>query len=345
MAVELISSRLSQPIGSGNGSAAIGSGVETRLDPKVRAAPVGGRRIAAAITPAGLVLIAGSLALALPTMLYVARESWSTEEGAHGPIVLMTGLWLLARLWPSARPLFQSPPMGRVFALLAVLLPMLVFARIVQIVEIEGFATYAALLSALYSVIGGQAMRRLWFPLFYLAFMFPPPDTLLTLVTLPMKTLVSNAAVGLLSALGYPIGGVGVTIVIAQYELLVAAACSGLNSIISLSALSLFYIYIRHQADWGYALLLAAVIVPVALLANFIRVLILILLTYHAGDAAAQGFLHDFAGILMFTVALLSIMLIDAIAMPLWARLRGPLHRDRVLAATLTQGDHASATP
>ena len=48
---------------------------------------------------------------------------------------------------------------------------------------------------------------------------------------------------------GQPIGGAGVTIQIGQYQLLVAAACSGLNSIISLSAITLFYIYIRHQAD------------------------------------------------------------------------------------------------
>lgn len=343
MTLKSISPRLSQPVGNANGSASVGTMVDAGSALRARAAVVGAREFVSAVPLALLAMIAGSIVLAFPTMLYVARESWSTEEGAHGPIVLMTGLWLLARLWPAARPLFQSPPIRRVVALLIFLLPLLVLARIVQIVEIEGFATYALLLSALYSVIGGAAMRRLWFPLFYLAFMFPPPDTLLALVTLPMKTLVSEAAVGLLSALGYPIGGVGVTIVIAQYELLVAAACSGLNSIISLSALSLFYIYIRHQADWGYALLLAAVIVPVALLANFIRVLILILLTYYAGDAAAQGFLHDFAGIVMFTIALLLIMGIDAITMPIWARLRGPLHRDRLLVATPPE-DRANAT-
>lgn len=292
-----------------------------------------------------IVLVAGSVLLALPTMIYVARESWSTEQGAHGPIVLVTGTWLLVRLWSAARPVFRSPPIWRVAALLALLLPFLVLSRIVQIVEIEGFALYGVLLIAIYSVIGGAGMRRLWFPLFYLAFMFPPPDTVLALVTLPMKTMVSQAAIGLLSALGYPIGGAGVTIIIGPFELLVAAACSGLNSIISLSALSLFYIYIRHQADWGYALILTTLIVPVALLANFIRVLILILLTYHAGDAAAQGFLHDFAGILMFTVALLSIFLLDSVLMPIWTRFRGPLHRNRLQTASFqtgVKGDAAS---
>ena len=124
-----------------------------------------------------------------------------------------------------------------------------------------------------------------------------------------------------LGQLNYPIGGQGVMIYIGQYELLVAAACSGLNSIISLSAISLFYIYVRHQADWRYAALLVLLIVPVALLANFIRVLILILLTYHSGEAVAQGFLHNFAGVFMFAVALIAIYLADEAIRPAWLRI------------------------
>ena len=62
---------------------------------------------------------------------------------------------------------------------------------------------------------------------------------------------------------------------------------------------------------------------PVALVANFFRVLILILLTYHAGEAAAQGFLHNFAGIAMFAIALLTIFAADEVLKPLWDRLRG----------------------
>jgi exosortase len=273
--------------------------------------------------PAGLIaLLAGGAALALPTMLYVARESWSTEQGAHGPIVLFTGLWLLARLWPAAI-LRASSPRGLSVALaFAVILPAFVLSRITQIIELEGYIMYAALIIALWSVIGTAAMRALWFPLFYLAFIFPPPDSLVAAVTLPMKMGLSQFAVGILSAFGYPIGRAGVTIYIGQYDLLVAAACSGLNSIFALSALSLFYIYIRHQAEWRYALLLIMFIVPVALIANLVRVLILILLTYHAGEAAAQGFLHNFAGLAMFTAALLAIFALDMVLKPLWDRLR-----------------------
>jgi exosortase len=260
----------------------------------------------------------GALAIALPTLAFVARESWSTEQGAHGPIVLMTGIWLLLRLWPAAQQVAKRPPMWRVAVLLATTIMGYLLARIAQVVEIEGYFMYASLLVGLYGLIGGQGMRQLWFPLFYLAFIFPPPDTIVYAITLPMKVGVSKVAIAILHTLGYPIAGQGVMIYVGQYELLVAAACSGLNSIISLSAISLFYIYMRHEAEWRYAAFLVLLIVPVALIANLVRVMILILLTYHAGDSAAQGFLHNFAGISMFAVALLTIFALDAGLKPIW---------------------------
>lgn len=267
------------------------------------------------------VLLLGVVAIVAPTLVFVAQESWSQEQGSHGPIVLCTGLWLLWQQWGEARELAERPRGIVAGLLLAAALAFYAFARVTQIVELEGYAMYGCLLTVLYSLVGLPAMKRMWFPLFYLAFIFPPPETLVDAVTLPMKMELSRAAVGFLDLLGYPIGGEGVMIYIGQYELLVAAACSGLNSIISLSAISLFYIYVRHQADWRYAGLLVLLIVPVALLANFVRVLILILMTYHLGEAAAQGFLHNFAGVFMFAVALIAIFLADEAIRPAWLRL------------------------
>lgn len=267
------------------------------------------------------VLVVGAAVMAMPTMAFVARESWSTDQGAHGPIVLATGLWLLWHLASRVRDKIAPAPALRVALLLAVLLPAYVVARVTQIVEIEGYLMYASLLAAAYGVVGGAVMRHLWFPLVYLLFIFPPPETLVALVTLPMKEAISGLSVAFLDVMGYPIAREGVQIYIGQYELLVAAACAGLNSIVSLSAISLFYIYMRHQAQWQYALLLVLFIVPVAMFANFIRVLMLILLTYHAGDAAASGFLHNFAGLVMFAVALLAIFALDALLKPIYSAL------------------------
>src|SRR3546814_8915797 len=106
---------------------------------------------------------------------------------SHEPIVLVTGLWLLFRRWKEVSGLARVAPSASVWALLACLVPLQIFARITQIVEIEGYLMYACLLVVLYSLVGLEVMKRLWFPLFYLAFIFPPPETLVAFVTVPMK--------------------------------------------------------------------------------------------------------------------------------------------------------------
>ena len=132
---------------------------------------------------------------------------------------------------------------------------------------------------------------------------------------------MSDIVTWLLSAVGYPISQVGVTLYIAQYQLLVEDACAGLNSIISLTAVGLFYIYLMHNASWRYSLLLLALLLPIAIAANVIRVIILVLLTYYFGNEVAQGYLHDFAGIVTFVSALLLFFLVDQILSPIRRRL------------------------
>lgn len=266
-------------------------------------------------------LILGLAALIIPTLISVARDSWSTEQGAHGPVVLATGVWLVLRMRPAFLPLVK--PGSPLLAALGLAITLAIYAlgRISGTTEMEGFALYGAMVCATYAYIGLKAMRVLWFPIIYFAFLFPPPDSMVAAVTQPLKLGISREAVNLLSHFGMSVSRTGVIIQVDQYDILVAAACSGLNSIISLSAIGLFYIYIRHNANWRYAILLMMVIVPVAILANFVRVLLLILITYFFGDAAAQGFLHGFAGMTMFTVALLGTFAIDTLATPIRLRL------------------------
>lgn len=262
-------------------------------------------------------LAIGAAALIGPTLYGVASQSWITEQGAHGPIVLATALWLFVRRWHEVRAL-AAPGDGRI-ALLGFLLvaPVYVVARIINVIEVEGFMMYGLLLVATYWLIGWRPMRAMWFPIVYMLFIFPPPDTVVAMVTQPLKIGISQAAINLLHGLGYPIAGSGVMIIIGQYQLLIAAACAGLNSLISLSAIGLFYVYIRHNANWRYALLLMLAIVPIAVLANFIRVLVLIMITHYLGDEAAQGFLHGFSGMTMFLFSVLGIFAVDAAASPL----------------------------
>lgn len=266
-------------------------------------------------------LLIGLLSIVVPTMIAVARESWSTEQGAHGPIVLATGIWLVLQLRRQFVPLIKPGSLLLTMAMLVPILAIYVVARITTTLELEGVALYFAMVAIFYGYCGSRVMRMLWFPTLYFIFLFPPPDSLVATLTQPLKLNISRAAVALLDACGMVIARKGVIIQVNQYDILVAAACAGLNSIISLSAIGLFYIYVRHNANWRYALLLMVAIIPVAVLANFVRVLLLILITAFFGDAWAQGFLHGFAGMVMFAVALLSIFGIDRLAEPLRRRL------------------------
>jgi exosortase/archaeosortase family protein len=93
-----------------------------------------------------------------------------------------------------------------------------------------------------------------------------------------------------------------------------------LNSLIGLLAISLFYIYLVRGSSWRYSLLLAILAIPIAIIANVFRIIILILLTYFAGDAVAQGFLHFAAGLFIFITALLLVFLLDSLIHPLLRR-------------------------
>ena len=57
---------------------------------------------------------------------------------------------------------------------------------------------------------------------------------------------------------------------------------------------------------------LAILIVPISFTANVVRVITLTLVTYHFGDAAGQGFLHGFAGMVLFLTALALILAVDS---------------------------------
>jgi exosortase len=267
-----------------------------------------------------LMLALGCVALAVPTMYEVATKTWTTEQGGHGPLVFVTGLWAIWREIKGKGFVRRPGEFAIGLPLLALALAVFVLARITGILEIEAFAMYGALVSGAYLLFGGAIMRAIWFPLVYLAFALPPPDTVVAAITQPIKIAISSWAVSVLHLLGYPVASSGVAIQIGQYQLLVAAACAGLNSIVTLTALCFLYVYLKHRSNLVALMVIALAAIPVAIISNFVRVLALVLITYYFGDAVAQGFLHDFAGLLMFAVALLTIFGIDQLASPLFAK-------------------------
>ncbi len=266
----------------------------------------------------------GIALMAIPTLVSVARGPWSLESGVHGPIVVATGLWLIFRRMAEIKRDMVPGSVVPTVAALAIAIPAYAFGRAYDFVSIEVAALLLALIAVAYAYVGGRVLRTMWFPIFYLAFVIPIPGWVLDQITQPLKLFVSLVVTWTLTQFGYPIGNSGVTIYVANYQLLVEDACAGLNSLVSLSAIGLFYIYMLRGSNWRYSMLLLALVVPIAIAANIIRVAALVLITYHFGDAAAQGYLHKFAGMVTFTSALLFIFLVDKLLTPLRDALASP---------------------
>jgi len=248
----------------------------------------------------------------LPTLVNLSRETWSTEAGAHGPIVLATGLWLLHYSMPELLERRSAPP--PIWLMILCTIPVVLVYIAGRALDLLVLEVAGAIAMGFLLIIHRCGFAVIWarpFPFIYLSMLIPIPGWILDYATLWLQHIISNGAASMLALLDYPVMREGVVIYVAQYQLLVEDACSGMNSLFGLIAISLFYIYLLHRADWRHALLLIITILPIAIFVNFLRVLLLILITYHFGDAVAQGFIHNFAGIVLFALSLSLMVLVD----------------------------------
>ena len=185
--------------------------------------------------------------------------------------------------------------------------------RVINISILE-FASQPLIVAAVLLLVKGLgAIRVAWFALIYFVFMIPLPGIIVDAVTGPLKQWISAIVVNLLYAVGYPISRNGVIIDIGQYQMLVADACSGLHSMYSLSALGTLFMYIMARRSVAHNAIMLASILPIAFVANIVRVIVLVLITYHFGDEAGQGFLHGAAGIVLMMVALACFFALDTL--------------------------------
>ena len=257
-------------------------------------------------------LFAGLAALYVPTVWDLFRGLWATDEQFHGPIILAVTLYLFWSLKETLRdaPVKPLPLIGWSVLVLGLLAYILGRSQGIILLELGSVVMILPALILLWR--GTAALKACWFPIFFMAFMVPLPPTIVDALTLPMKTLVSWATEHILFALDYPIARSGVTLQLGQYKLLVADACAGLHTLFSLEALGLLYLHLTKHESWARNVTLALLIIPISLTANTIRVLSLCLITYHFGDEAGQGFLHGFAGMVLFISALILIMAVDS---------------------------------
>lgn len=255
--------------------------------------------------------IAGFLLLYVPSYWTLAQTVWSTDEQGHGPIILAVSLWLLYRQRNAVVAVQSLPRPALAWSLLVVCLVFYAFGRSQDVLIFEVSSQIFFLASLLLLFKGPLALRLVWFPLFFMVFMIPLPEALVAAVTQPLKSAVSAIASSTLYAAGYPVGRSGVILTVGPYQLLVADACAGLNSMFTLEALGMLYMNLMNYTAVGRNVALAILLIPISFVANVVRVIILVLVTYHLGDEAGQGFVHGFAGMVLFMVALLLMLVSD----------------------------------
>lgn len=260
-----------------------------------------------------LIAGAGLLALYGPTFWDLSHTIWLSDQQGHGPIVLGISLWLMWRKGPElmALPEQPSPIIGWPVFAFGLLLYLVGRSQDILLFEVGALVWLVAAIMLL--LRGVRALKLMWFALFFMIFMIPLPSVLVDAITQPMKLAVSYIAEAVLYGVGYPISRTGVILQVGQYQLLVADACAGLNTLFTLEALGLLYLNLVRHESVARNVTLAILIVPISFTANVIRVMVLTLITYHFGDEAGQGFLHGFAGMVLFMVALLLIIGTDSL--------------------------------
>jgi exosortase B len=264
----------------------------------------------------------GLAALYLPSYWNAAHGLWQTDEFGHAPLILAIVAWLFWQARDRLALTADAQRAGSGWLVLALGLALYALGRTAGLSSVE-FASQIFIIAAVLLLLRGpQALRAAWFPVFYLVFMVPLPGTMVDALTEPLKHWISIIVVDVLHAAGYPIGRSGVMITVGRYELLVADACSGLNSMFSLAALGALFIHVMGRMSRWHTALLVLAIVPIAFAANIVRVASLVLITYHFGDAAGQGFLHGAAGIVLMLVALLAFFALHGCLARWWPAVR-----------------------
>lgn len=258
-------------------------------------------------------VLAGLALLYLPTWWDLAHTIWQSEDQSQGPLILLASLFLLAQRRHAIAALPTRPSGAAGWPVLVFGLLMYAVGRSQSIWLFEVGSQIPVVAATLLLFKGVPALRAAWFPIFFLLFMVPLPGPLVAALTGPLKTAASVVAAELLYLLDYPVSRAGVILTVGPYIILIADACAGLTSMFSLEALALLYLQIAgHTSAWRNGLL-AVLAIPISFCANVVRVLVLVLVTYHFGDAAGRGFLHGFAGLVLFLVALLLIFAVDSL--------------------------------
>jgi exosortase len=254
-----------------------------------------------------------TILLSLLVLLYASvlkllvAQWWTDPNYGHGFFVpLFSGyiLWHQRERWTKSE--IEPSNFGLLVMLGAVAL------LFIGSLGAELFTSRFSLLVLIAGIIlflaGWKMLRAVVFPLAFLIFMIPIPVIIYNQITFPLQLIASRLATVWLEVVGVPVLRDGNVLVLSNFSLEVAEACSGIRSLMSLIALAVAYGHLAEPRRWvRYALVV--LMVPSAIVTNAMRIMGAGVLAHKFGPQAAEGFLHQFSGWVVFLATLVLIFL------------------------------------
>lgn len=232
----------------------------------------------------------------------LVSDWWNDPDFSHGFFVPLFSAFVI---WQSRKRLAALPIEPSWFGLAVI--AGAVATVIVGVLGAELFLSRAAFVFLLAGMViyflGWRWFRELLFPLAFLLLMIPIPAILFNQVAFPLQLLASKIASALLGLFGVPVLREGNMIHLPHMALEVVEACSGIRSLVSLVTLAIIYGYFMDRGFVRRALLALGAI-PIAVLANALRVMGTGLLGHFWEPEKAEGFFHTFSGLVIFSISL-----------------------------------------
>jgi len=250
-----------------------------------------------------IALAAAVAAVFVPALLAMARVWSSLDYYSHGFFVPLVSWWIF---YAKRKQLGAPRRDARGLAAIGACVALLALGYLAGSATAMGLALVGALTGLALYFWGTAGLRTLAFPLGFLLFMVPIPDTLLAPVIVRFQLWVSMASVWLLQAQGFTLLREGnVVLLPGDQRLFVDEACSGITSVVTLLPLgALLAYYVAGSPARRTALMLA--VVPIAMLGNGLRVLGTVAGARRFGvESVTAGPVHEFAGLATFVLACL----------------------------------------
>lgn len=285
--------------------------IRSRL-PEVRHAWSGWMREALPLRYAPFIAACLALAVLYSEVIAGLIRAWATNpDYSHGFLIVPLCLFFVWRLW---RPLTELEPRPSLAGLGVVVLSLLVF--IAGHLGAEQFLARVSLIGVLMGAVifvwGWAHFRMLAWTFCFSLLMVPLPAIVFNEIAQPLQLLASSVAEQSLLMLNIPVLREGNVIFLSSATLEVAEACSGIRSLVSLLTVGIVYGYFTEERT-SRRVILAVSTLPIAVTANALRVAGTGLLAHFAGQAAADGFFHVFAGWLVFMSAVVMLFVLQTI--------------------------------